>query len=75
MLSFNHLGNLGRLANQMFQYASLKGIATNREYNFSLPPREVFGQNDNNVKNKLSPLVVFFLIKTGFFCLNYINLN
>jgi hypothetical protein len=51
MLSFNHLGNLGRLANQMFQYASLKGIATNRGYDFSIPPREVFGQNDTNVKN------------------------
>ena len=51
MLSFNHLGNLGRLANQMFQYASLKGIATNRGYEFSIPPREVFGQQDSNVKN------------------------
>lgn len=51
MLSFNHLGNLGRLANQMFQYASLKGIAKNRGYDFAIPPREVFGQQDNNVKN------------------------
>jgi hypothetical protein len=51
MLSFNHIGNLGRLANQMFQYASLKGIARNRGYSFIIPPREVFGQIDNNVKN------------------------
>jgi len=51
MLSFNNIGNLGRLANQMFQYASLKGIARNRGYDFSIPPREVFGQNDGNVKN------------------------
>jgi hypothetical protein len=50
MLSFNYLGNLGRLANQMFQYASLKGIATHRGYEFSIPPREVFGQSDGNVK-------------------------
>ena len=34
MLSINRLGNLGRLANQMFQYASLKGIASNRGYLF-----------------------------------------
>ena len=51
MLSFNNIGNLGRLANQMFQYASLKGIARHRGYDFSIPPREVFGQNDGNVKN------------------------
>lgn len=51
MLSFNNIGNLGRLANQMFQYASLKGIARQRGYDFSIPPREVFGQNDGNVKN------------------------
>jgi hypothetical protein len=30
MLAFNHLGRLGRLGNQMFQYASLRGIASNR---------------------------------------------
>ena len=51
MLSFNHLGNLGRLANQMFQYASLKGIAKHRGYSFTIPPREVFGQVDSNVRN------------------------
>ena len=32
MLSINRLGNLGRLANQMFQYASTKGIASHRGY-------------------------------------------
>ena len=51
MISFNNLGNLGRLANQMFQYASLKGIAKNRGYDFAIPPREVFGSRDDNVKN------------------------
>ena len=29
MIGFNALGRMGRLANQMFQYASLKGIARN----------------------------------------------
>lgn len=51
MLSINRLGNLGRLANQMFQYASLKGIARNRGYDYCLPPRKYFGVNDDNVKN------------------------
>ncbi len=51
MLSFNNLGNLGRLANQMFQYASLKGIARNRGYDFCIPPKNVFGQVDELVRN------------------------
>lgn len=37
MLAFNHLGKLGRLGNQMFQYASLRGIARNRGYDFCVP--------------------------------------
>ena len=50
MISFNNIGNLGRLANQMFQYASLKGIARNRGYDFCIPPSELFGQRDTLVK-------------------------
>ena len=50
MISFNNLGNLGRLANQMFQYASLKGIARNRGYEFYIPPRNVFGKRDSLVQ-------------------------
>ena len=57
MISFNNIGNLGRLANQMFQYASLKGIARNRGYDFSIPPEQVFGQNDPLVKT--SPLNIY----------------
>jgi len=37
MISFNNLGRMGRLGNQMFQYASLKGIARNKGYNFCIP--------------------------------------
>ena len=43
MITFNNLGNLGSLANQMFQYASLKGIAKNRGFEFMIPPGNVFG--------------------------------
>lgn len=51
MISFNILGNLGRLGNQMFQYASLRGIAANRGFDFCIPPKNVFGASDPNVKN------------------------
>lgn len=37
MIGFNALGQLGRLGNQMFQYAALKGIAANRGYNICIP--------------------------------------
>jgi hypothetical protein len=37
MLAFNHLGRLGRLGNQMFQYASLRGIARRRGCDFCIP--------------------------------------
>ena len=49
MLTFNNLGNLGRLANQMFQYASLKGIARNRGFEFMIPPGSAFGTRDRMV--------------------------
>ena len=32
MLAFNQMGNAGRLGNQMFQYAAVKGIARNKGY-------------------------------------------
>lgn len=37
MIGFNHIGRLGRLGNQMFQYAALKGIAKNRGFDFCMP--------------------------------------
>ena len=37
MLAFNYLGQIGRLGNQMFQYASLKGIARNRGCDYCIP--------------------------------------
>ena len=59
MLSFNNLGNLGRLANQMFQYSSLKGIAKNRGYEFTIPPLDKFGSVDPMVRN--DPLNIYSL--------------
>lgn len=51
MISFDTFGNNGRLGNQMFQYASLKGIASNRGFDFCVAPNSVFGMYDINVKN------------------------
>ena len=39
-ISFNMIGHHGRLANQMFQYATLKGIASKHGYDYTLPPSE-----------------------------------
>jgi hypothetical protein len=38
MIGFNALGKLGRLGNQMFQFAAVKGIARNRGVQFCIPP-------------------------------------
>lgn len=37
-IAYNRLGSNGRLGNQMFQYAALRGIATQRGFNFMIPP-------------------------------------
>ena len=37
-ISFNGLGNAGRLGNQMFQYAAIRGIAANRGFDWMIPP-------------------------------------
>jgi hypothetical protein len=46
----------------MFQYAAIKGIAANREFEFCLPPREVFGIKDPMVKNSDTNLYDCFLL-------------
>ena len=51
MIGFNYLGKLGQLGNQMFQYASLRGIAANRGCRFAIPYHdEIF---DDGLGNKL----------------------
>ena len=37
MIGFDHLGNLGRLGNQMFEYAALRGIAEKHGYDICIP--------------------------------------
>lgn len=39
MLSFNYLGHLGQLGNQMFQYAAIRGISEYHGYDYMLPKK------------------------------------
>lgn len=41
MITFPHLGYLGRLGNQMFQYSSLIGIAKNNNLKYFLPRKDI----------------------------------
>jgi hypothetical protein len=51
MIGFNALGRMGRLANQMFQYASLKGIAKNVGVDICVPNHTQIV--DDGIGNKL----------------------
>ena len=39
-LAFNNIGSLGRLGNQMFEYAALRGIAARHSYEWCIPPSD-----------------------------------
>ena len=55
MLAFNHLGKLGQLGNQMFQYAATKGIASKLNVPFMIPDhREIF---DDGIGNRYTILL------------------
>ena len=43
MIGFDHLGNLGRLGNQMFEFAALRGIAAEHQYDICIPPADHTG--------------------------------
>jgi|TARA_B100000085_G_scaffold181088_1_gene165323 hypothetical protein len=51
MIGFNALGRMGRFANQMFQYASLKGIARKTGVDLCIPNH--FQEVDDGIGNKL----------------------
>ncbi len=38
MIGYNLIASPGRLANQMFKYAALKGISKNRNFDYCIPP-------------------------------------
>ena len=45
-ISYNQLGSNGRLGNQMFQYAGLRGIAANRGFDWVIPIPESYGDSN-----------------------------
>ena len=45
-IGYNRLGSNGRFANQMFQYAGLRGVAANKGYDFKVPPPGNYGRSD-----------------------------
>lgn len=45
-ISYNQLGSNGRLGNQMFQYAGLRGIAANRNFDWVIPRPESYGDSN-----------------------------
>jgi hypothetical protein len=69
-ISFNKLGSYGHLGNQMFQYASLKGIAKNCGYDFSIPPSghrlfDTFEMSECGLK-EVNNIVMHELTHAGF---------
>jgi hypothetical protein len=48
MIGINSLGSYGRLGNQMFQYAAIKGIAANKNYDWAIPPKKSFTKYPNS---------------------------
>ena len=40
MIGYDRLGCNGRLGNQMFQYAALRGIAAKRNFEWKIPPED-----------------------------------
>ena len=54
-IAFNHLGKLGQLGNQMFQYAATKGLASKLDVPFMIPNhRQVF---DDGIGNRYTILL------------------
>jgi len=46
MISYDRLGSNGRLGNQMFQYAALRGIAANRGFDWCIPDKDTSSLTD-----------------------------
>ena len=57
MLAFNNIGSLGRLGNQMFEYAALRGIAARHSYDWMIPTPDRKGIENYSLHDcfKLSP--------------------
>ena len=54
-VAFNHLGKLGQLGNQMFQYAATKGVASKLDVPFMIPNHRVLF--DDGIGNQYTILL------------------
>ena len=70
MIGFNALGQLGRLGNQMFQFAALKGIARHHGYQFCFPP-----STNKNEWTDHQILIPFKLSSTNELNIQYIDVD
>lgn len=70
MIGFNALGQMGRLGNQMFQFAALKGISRNCGYQYCFPP----SRNENEWKDH-QLLIPFKLSNTSSLNIQYIDFD
>ena len=70
-ISFNGLGNEGRLGNQIFQYAFIRGLAAKTGYDWKIPP-----DGDNRYDNygifEISNLFKFTINLLTLFSFQYI---
>jgi hypothetical protein len=78
-IGYNRLGSNGRLGNQMFQYAGLRGIADNRKFDWMIPLPENYGDSNYglfdcfemiNVKEKNFGMINGQNVATGQFHFN-----
>tara|TARA_R100001594_G_C3992020_1_gene252656 strand:+ start:154 stop:942 length:789 start_codon:yes stop_codon:yes gene_type:complete len=53
VIGFNKLGNNGHVGNQMFQYASLMGIASHNNYEWAIAPHECFGKDYTELRSSI----------------------
>ena len=84
MIGFNALGYLGRFGNQMFQFASLKGISRNRGFEYCIPPSQektqqsdskTYYENISNGKSGHQLFNAFKLKNTTQLNIQYIDKN
>ena len=82
MITFEKIGNLGRLANQMFQYSLLYAVAKHNNYDFALPEenlKNIVDSGFNPVINKRESMHLYlpecFNITAKFLPKSKINFN
>ena len=74
MIGINYVGKMKeRLANQMFQYAAVKGIAANRGFNYCVPPSNYSNKSDEWNEHQL--FVPFELSSMSALQVQYIDEN